>query len=93
MIAKQGQSFFDLVIQGTGSIDEAFAMALANNGRSVTDDVVIGEHFEAHTVARKSIVSLFSYQVPATAGAEAAVAPPAQGGIGYMGIEIDFVVS
>lgn len=37
------QSWFDIAIQYTGSVMNAYAIAYANGGRSVTDDIIPGE--------------------------------------------------
>lgn len=95
MIAKQGQCFFDLVIQGTGNIENAFAMALLN-GLSMTDSLTIGQEVAPSTVTSKAVVALFGPKnYPATCEAlpESGVLSPVLGGIGYMIIEDTFIVS
>jgi hypothetical protein len=57
-IIHQGQSFLDKVVERTGSIENAFAMALIN-GISVTDDVVIGQELKTSPVTNKMITGLF----------------------------------
>lgn len=95
MKAKQAQSFFDLVIQGTGNVENAFEMALLN-GVSMTDDLFIGQEVLPTAVTSKSIVSQWNDDnLPATfelfpiSGGLS----PNTGGIGYMRIEQTFIVS
>lgn len=54
----QGQSFLDKVIEMTGSVDNAFAMALENNV-SITDALAIGTVLTYSGVVTKSVSSLF----------------------------------
>lgn len=54
----QGQSFLDKVIEMTGSVDNAFAMALENNV-SITDSLAIGTPLTYSGAITKSISSLF----------------------------------
>jgi len=95
MIVEQGQSFWDMVIQGTGDIENAFARALLN-GVSVTDDLPIGYEFKTGDVTNKRIQALFNPKhKPATFEAFPSTGDlsPVKGGIGYMQIEVDFIVS
>jgi hypothetical protein len=96
MIAKQGQNFWDLVIQETGSIDNAFEMSLLNPDRSVTDVVAIGTDIISSSITRKKIVDQFNeLNFPATAEEfpSSGDLSPNIGGIGYMQIETSFIVS
>ena len=54
----QGQSFLDKVIEMTGSVDNAFAMALENNV-SITDSLAIGTLLTYSGAVTKSVSSLF----------------------------------
>lgn len=95
MIVEQGQSFWDMVIQGTGDIDNAFEMALLN-GVSVTDVFPIGYNLKATNATKKSIVSLWNANhKPATLACLPASGDlsPEYGGIGYMIIEDTFIIS
>lgn len=95
MIAKQGQCFFDLVIQGTGNIENAFAMALLN-GLSMTDYLAIGQEVLPGPVTNKSVVALFgpkNYPATCEPFPTAGELSPVLGGIGYMIIEETFIVS
>lgn len=64
---KQGQSFFDVVITGTGDITNAFAMAVENNC-SITDLIESGEVLRTAGNQKKTITALFGKKhYPATA--------------------------
>jgi hypothetical protein len=54
----QGQSFLDKVIEMTGSVDNAFGMAIENNV-SITDSLAIGTILTYSGTITKSISSLF----------------------------------
>lgn len=56
---QSGQNFIDKVLEITGSDENAFAMALANN-RSITDAVIVGQEFIKTQVTRIGIAELFS---------------------------------
>lgn len=91
---KQGQSFFDKVIEQTGNIENVFEMALIN-GKSITADLIIGESLKTSGKINNSIVELFGENnKPATALnndlLESIVNP---GGIGFMKIQSTFKVS
>lgn len=64
---KQGQSFLDIVLQSTGSIDNAVAMSLLNNC-SITSDVIPGTVLEFSEITNKELSIYFSVdnQEPAT---------------------------
>jgi len=92
MKVKQGQSFLDMVVQGTGGIENAFEMSLANE-RSITDDVVIGEELMPTAVTDKVMQRLLRQTQPATAVANYdAEFNPVSDGIGVMIIEETFIV-
>nr|DAR27470.1 MAG TPA: hypothetical protein [Caudoviricetes sp.] len=90
------QSFLDIALQECGSFEAAYTLA-ERNGLSMTDDLTVGQEleFQPADITRKNIVAaLAAYRVkPATAirPEERALLP--WGGINYMGVEIDFVVS
>jgi hypothetical protein len=91
-IVYQGQSFLDKVLENTGSIENAFAMALIN-GISVTDDVVIGQELKVTAVTSKAIVSIFNENKrPATAITMNHLQEIKNKGIGYMRIGSTFIV-
>lgn len=83
------------MIQECGSIENIFFVAL-RNGISITDDLRIGQQIEINPgeIVRKQVVSYLAARhiQPATALTSASV-NISPGGIGYMAIEIDFIVS
>ncbi|GGB83075.1 hypothetical protein GCM10007424_23870 [Flavobacterium suaedae] len=94
MTVKQGQNFLDMVLLGTGSIENAFAMSLLNN-KSITDELVVGETIEPTPITNPAVVAIWGKKwQPASAlsNANTALIIPAAG-IGAMAIEIDFIVS
>ncbi len=90
--AMEGQSFLDLVVQTSGSIEAAFDFAQKNN-ISITDNPVVGKAYETVGVINKDVVNYYSNKgiMSATNASEDEVV--LLGGIDYMGIEIDFIVS
>ena len=92
-MVKQGQSFLDLVLQKTGSIENAFEMSLLNNC-SLTDPLEIGNEIVPTAVSKKSVTALFANKVPATAPKMAiSEIVPDTSGIGSMIIEESFIVN
>ena len=57
--AKQGQSFFDVVIENTGSIFNTFDIASLND-KSVTESLQTDENILIVGATKKRIVQLFS---------------------------------
>lgn len=92
-----GQSLFDIAIQALGDISGVFDLA-EKADVSVTDELKVGQVFEIPSQARdKQIVDYYAAHriTPATAIATATpddddILPE---GIGFWGIEYDFVVS
>lgn len=88
----QGQSFLDKVIELTGSVENAFEMALLNN-MSVTDDVVIGQDLKVTGMTLKYVASIFNENKrPATAINEIVGKRIMAGGIGKMIIGKNFII-
>ena len=81
----------DVAIQNLGGLDSLFALASENN-LSITDDVESGRSIKLVEIADKKVVNAYDINgfVPATA---LTATDSAFGGIDYMGIEIDFIVS
>lgn len=91
-ITKQGQSFVDKVIQNTGSLENTLEMALLN-GKSITDDLEIGEELKASSVTNKRVVAFFNTtNEPATMISNLQKDEVENLGIGKMAIESTFVV-
>lgn len=90
------QSLLDMAVQECGSFEAAFALS-ERNDIALTDDLAVGRELKIapEDIDRKRIVIALAAQnvKPATAiSAEDAALVP-WGGIGFMGIEIDFIVS
>ncbi|NDW10444.1 hypothetical protein D0T56_12355 [Dysgonomonas sp. 520] len=91
MIAKikDNQSLIDLAIQTGGSIEAVFDLAIKNN-LSITESLVVGTTIATAAVVASQIVNYYATRrlTPATD-----ITDGVTGGIGAMGIEIDFVVN
>lgn len=61
MLIKRGQNFFDAVIESTGSMDNVFLMAVAND-MSPTDLRKIGDEVVAAGQIKKQIIAQFGFQ-------------------------------
>ncbi len=89
---KQGQSFLDKVLEQTGSIENAFEMALAND-LSITDVLIIGDVLKPAGKIKNVIVSLFGENnEPATALTASYIAENENFGIGKMAIGSTFII-
>jgi hypothetical protein len=87
------QSFFDKVIECTGSIENAFAMVLLN-GISVTDDILIGQQLKTTPITNNAIVDFFGdLNRPATMITIAQIEEIENIGIGKMIIGTNFIVT
>lgn len=95
-IVHSRQSIMDIAIQECGSFEAAFAVA-ERNGLAVTDDLTVGQsvEFAPEDISKKHVAASLAAQgvKPATAISEVDAALVPWGGIGFMGIEIDFIVS
>lgn len=89
-----GQTLFDIAIQTSGSIEAVLEIAAAND-ISVTDDLEPGKELEVPRVVNQTIADYFRVNgiTPATAVRKEDQENAPYGGIDFMGIEIDFIVS
>lgn len=95
IIILHNQSFLDLAIQHTGSVENAFILAL-QNGKSLTDDLVAGEQlYLENTKNNKDILSYYQSKKlqPATGVSHTGSSSLQLQGIGYWVISNDFKVS
>lgn len=95
VVVVNSQSFFDLANQVLGSADTAFELAHYNN-MSVTDDLVPGTVIEIPTESAlidEDVALYFDNKMLATWAIAQGAISPTPGGVGYMGIEVDFIVS
>ncbi|RFM32266.1 hypothetical protein [Chitinophaga silvisoli] len=92
---KPHQCLLDISMQEKGSIAALFDFAVAN-GRSITDEFIAGESL---LIPDTEIIDMRTWQelqedgiIPAN-GYTADDAAYVMGGIGYMGIQLDFRIS
>lgn len=94
MKAHNRQSFVDISVQACGSVEAMFDFAAANEV-SITDEPVQGVDYNVPPTDNVNVTVTGRYSTqgykPATAIEFTQTA--AWGGINYMGIEIDFIVS
>lgn len=85
-----GQSVFDIALQEKGELEAAFEIA-GQNGIAMTDSLQPGYRLKVESDENNPVVSEYrSMSVyPATALADGLIFE----GIGYMCIELDFIVS
>lgn len=92
---RQGQSFLDMVIQMTGSIDNAVALAVLN-GRSLTDGLSIGQALKEMPGGNQKVIDFFTPENnrPATEWTytDQTIPLPAQG-ISHWAVNVDFVIT
>lgn len=95
--AKERQSMLDMALQCGGHVETALALAVANE-LSVTDRLEDGQELtvpEPVDVGNARVVRLYrahGVELATEVSAEDMQCCPC-GGIGYMGVEIDFEVS
>lgn len=90
-VIKKHQNIIDFTTQQAGSVEALFSVALLN-GISITGNVEPGTNLKMASVIDKKVVAdLIKYQVDIVSdqNVEAAI----QGGIGFMQIGNDFIVS
>ena len=96
MEVKVGQSLLDIALQTTGDADNALQIALFN-GLCLTESLISGTTLEIPSDLNTNVDVLEVYRekkiIPATAATSQQEALNPFGGIEYMGIEIDFIVS
>ena len=83
---KDRQSLLDMAVQTAGSMEAAFDLAVAN-GVSLTATLKDGQVLA--TVRYYSVQKI----MPATALSREEISVLERGGIGFMGIEMEFIVS
>jgi hypothetical protein len=94
-IVREGQTLLDISIQDTGDIQRLFEIAVANN-KSITEDLVIGDEIttpSAEVNLQDVVLSFSSTSHKPASGLSADDLLQLQGGIGYMGVQLDFKVS
>lgn len=96
-IVQNRQSLLDVAIQECGSLEAAFSLSRRND-IALSDDLAAGQAIEisGDDITNKNIVMRLSTQgaKPATAISEKdKKTVPYELGLGFMGIEIDFIIS
>lgn len=91
---KDRQSLLDMAVQTAGSMEAAFDLAVAN-GVSLTATLKDGQVLATVPVRNAGTVRYYSVQkiMPATALSREEISVLERGGIGFMGIEMEFIVS
>ena len=91
-IVKQGQSLLDKAVQLTGSIQNALDLAILN-GKSVTDQLVVGETISPSKITNKRVVNYYkTIGEPATNATLQEIESLDDLGIGAMAIGSTFIV-
>ena len=89
--SKQGQWLGDIAVREAGSIEAVVEMAIIND-RSITDKMAVGSTLLKPTPIDRRVMNYYKINniYPATA-----TEPDGKsfGGIGYMAVEITFIVS
>lgn len=91
---KRNQSLFDIAMQHVGCTEAAIDIAILND-MSLTDDLSVDQLLEIPSVKNKQVVNYYSVRgiFPATAVTLADESGTKLGGIGYMAVKVDFIVS
>lgn len=95
--AKEGQTLLDVALQSGGHVETVLALAAAN-GLSVTDRLEDGQELTVpEPVEDRDARTVRLYRAhgvePATEASPDDMTACPYGGIGFMGIEIDFEIS
>lgn len=88
------QSLLDIAIQTSGSVEAAFELA-AKNDIAISEELARDAELETVAVTDKIVLSRYEARNirPATEVSPEDMQRVPYGGIGFMGIEIDFIVS
>lgn len=87
------QSLLDIALQTSGGVGAAFDLAAANDV-SISEQLEAGVQLETVPVADKMVLERYTARQirPATELSDEETEAAPYGGIGYMGIEVDFMV-
>ena len=87
------QSLLDIAVQTSGGVEAAFDLAAANDV-SVSEPLEAGAQLETAPVADKMVLERYTARQirPATELSDEEIEAAPFGGIGSMGIEVDFMV-
>lgn len=91
---KGGQTLADISVTRMGSLEALMQLALAND-MAVTEQLTAGQQLESVDVVRSEVVREFAmaHSQPATEIENTDGQQVLPGGIGYMAVEVDFIVS
>lgn len=92
---RQGQSFLDMALQMTGSIDNAVALAVLN-GRSLTDDLSVGQVLKEMPGGKQKVIDFFTPENnrPATGWTYSnETIPSPQEGVSFWEINVGFLIT
>lgn len=87
------QSLIDVAIQTSGSVEAAFDLSVKNDV-AISQELAAGAELEAVGTVDKTVLNRYEAQKirPATELSHEDMVAAPYGGIGFMGIEIDFIV-
>lgn len=87
------QSLLDIAVQSSGGVEAAFELAAANDV-SISEPLATGAQLETVLPADKTVLDRYTVKkiCPATELSDEQIDASPYGGIGYIGIEIDFRV-
>lgn len=87
------QSLLDIAIQTSGGVEAAFDIAAAND-ISISEPLAEGVQLETVPATDKAVLDRYTAKKisPATELSDEEIEAAPYGGIGYMGIEVDFMV-
>lgn len=93
IVPADRQSLLDIAVQTSGSVEAAFDIAAANDV-SVSESLSAGVQIETVPAADRTVLQRYTARQirPATELSDEEIEAAPYGGIGYMGIEIDFLV-
>lgn len=91
IISKQGQWLGDIAVREAGSIEAMVEMAIKNE-LSITDKIVAGTSMQKPTPLNKRVMNYYNINniYPATPAEQDGIS---FNGIGYMAVEITFIIS
>lgn len=91
-LVLEGQSLFDIAVQECGSVETAFALAVAND-ISLTDELTPGSLTVKASPVNKKVVDYYKLKVLNPATSSTALDGEVQlTGIGYMAVGKNFIV-
>lgn len=93
IVPADRQSLLDITVQTSGSVEAAFDIAAANDV-SMSEPLSAGVQIETVPAADRTVLQRYTARQirPATELSDEEIEAAPYGGIGYMGIEIDFLV-